>query len=410
MNQQKLAINGVRLRQTLEDLATFGATERQGVTRLALTKEDLQARNYVKEQCDALGMVTTIDDLGVMYSRLEGKDPDQPAIYLGSHLDSVKKGGRFDGVLGVVAGLEVVRYLVEQDIKPECAIVVVNFTNEEGARFEPSMMASGVIAGKFDTNTMLGTPDSNGVTVQEALEDIGFVGLVENRLTDGRAFLELHIEQGPVLEAESLKIGAVDCVVGMSCYEIEIIGESNHAGTTPQQMRRDALTAANGCMTALHEQLGALDSALVYTMGRFNVYPNIHTVIPNKVIFSLEARHQRADILQKVEDIVYEIVNRREIECQHTVKKLWSRETVWFDPELVHRIERAAQTLELPYKRMVSGAGHDAQFISTVMPTAMIFVPSAGGKSHDEDEYTSWEECENGVNLLLETVLELSGS
>ncbi|MBM0065618.1 Zn-dependent hydrolase [Alkalicoccobacillus gibsonii] len=410
MNQQKLAINGARLRQTLEDLSAFGATERRGVTRLALTNEDMNARNYFKEQCEVLGMVVTVDDMGVMYSKLEGKNPDLPAIYVGSHLDSVQKGGRFDGVLGVVAGLEVVRYLVEEDIQPECSIIVVNFTNEEGARFEPSMMASGVIAGKFDKDKMLNTRDTSDITVQEALQDIGYVGLVENRMTHGKAFLELHIEQGPVLEAESLKIGAVECVVGMSCYEIEIRGESNHAGTTPQQMRRDALTAANRCMTALHEKLGKLDPTLVYTMGRFNVFPNIHTVIPNKVVFSLEARHQSAEILQKVEDIIHAIVSGMQGECGQSVKKLWSRETVWFDPDLVHRIEKAAQTLDLSFKRMVSGAGHDAQFISTMMPTAMIFVPSAGGKSHDEDEYTSWEECENGVNLLLETVLELSGS
>ncbi|MFK3936944.1 Zn-dependent hydrolase [Alkalihalobacillus sp. NPDC078783] len=410
MNKQKLVVNGNRLRQTLEDFSHFGATNKQGVTRLALSKEDLEARDYFKEQCEAIGMQVTVDDLGVMYSRLEGKNPDEPAIYLGSHLDTVKKGGRFDGVLGVAAGLEVVRSFVEHDLQPECPIVVVNFTNEEGARFEPSMMASGVIAEKFDTDTMLKVRDSDGVNVREALEDIGYAGAVTNRLKNGKAFLEVHIEQGPILESESLKIGAVECVVGMGCYEIEIIGESNHAGTTPQHMRRDALTAANRCMTALHDELRKLDESLVYTMGRFQVFPNIHTVIPNRVVFSIEARHQNEEVLERVQSIIKGVVRDTQLDCAHTMKKLWSRDTVWFNPELVELIEKSAQSLELPYKRMVSGAGHDAQFISTMMPTAMIFVPSAHGKSHDEDEYTSWEECENGVNLLLETVLELSGS
>ena len=408
MNQQKLVIDDAQLRQTLEDFSAFGATENQGVTRLALSEEDLQAREYFRSQCEALDMVVTVDDLGIMYSTLEGEDPDRPAIYMGSHLDSVKKGGRFDGVLGVVAGLEVARSFVRNKIKPECSIVLINFTNEEGARFEPSMMASGIVSGKFDKETMMGVTDTEGVTFAEALNNIGYVGSIENRLLSGKAFLELHIEQGPILEAESLQIGAVECVVGMGCYEIEITGESNHAGTTPQNMRKDALTTANLCMSELHQRLSSLNDTLVYTMGRFNVYPNIHTVIPNKVVFSLEARHQNEEILQEVEAIIDEIVKQQKSGCSLTVKKLWSRETVWFDSDLVQTIEKSAQSLNLPYKRMVSGAGHDAQFIATMVPTAMIFVPSAGGKSHDEDEYTTWKECENGVNVLLETVLELS--
>ncbi|TSB47320.1 Zn-dependent hydrolase [Alkalicoccobacillus porphyridii] len=408
MKQQKLAINGTQLRQTLETFSSFGATENEGVTRLSLTEDDVQAREYFRTECESLNMQVSVDDLGTMYSKLEGEDPDQPAIYIGSHLDSVKKGGRFDGVLGVIAGLEIARTFVEHNLKPACSLIIVNFTNEEGARFEPSMMASGVIAGKFDKNTMMKKTDTEGMSFAEALSNSGFEGSIENRLTQGKAFLELHIEQGPILEAESLQIGAVECVVGMVCYEIEITGESNHAGTTPQHMRKDALTAANQCLTELHQGLGNIDETLVYTMGRFNVYPNVHTVIPNKVVFTVEARHREEAILQKVEQILGNVIDSMDGVCSYSTKKLWSRETVWFDQKLGQIIEKSADSLNLSYKQMVSGAGHDAQFIASLLPTAMIFVPSAGGKSHDEDEFTTWEECENGANVLLETVLELT--
>ncbi|MDQ0207276.1 Zn-dependent hydrolase [Alkalicoccobacillus murimartini] len=410
MKQQKIAINGQQLQKTLEDFAEFGATDRQGVTRLALSEEDVWARDYFRNQCEELGLYVTVDDLGNMYSTLEGVDRNKPAIYIGSHLDSVKRGGRFDGVLGVAAGLEVIRSIVSHNLQPACSIVIVNFTNEEGARFEPSMMASGVLSGKFEKESMCKKVDTEGISFGDALKRTGYEGSIEHRMSEGKAFLELHIEQGPILEAESLQIGAVECVVGMVCYEIEIQGESNHAGTTPQHMRKDALTAANHCMSEFHTRLSELDETLVYTMGRFNVYPNIHTVIPNRVVFSLEARHQDETVLAEVENIIKKLMDQQQGECTQSAEKLWSRDTVWFESTIVQSIQKSAKTLNYTSKRMVSGAGHDAQFIASMVPTAMIFVPSAGGKSHDEDEYTSWEECERGVNVLLETVLELSES
>lgn len=407
MQRQKLLINGERLKDELERFANFGRTENNGVTRLSLSEEDRLARDYFRSCCEELDLSVKVDDMGCMYATLQGSET-KPPIVIGSHLDSVKKGGRFDGVLGVVAGLEVVRTLIENEIKPHTPITIVNWTNEEGARFEPSMMASGVLSGKFDKSIMLKKVDSEGMTFAEALQSSGYAGEIENRLQEASAFLELHIEQGPILEKEALSIGIVECVLGMTCFDIEITGESDHAGTTPMSMRKDALFAANNLITEIRKRLGTLDSELVFTIGRVNVFPSIHTVIPNKVVFSLEARHKDPEIVSTFKDFVqglpYLGLNEG---CEVKTTKLWERDTVWFEPEINNLLAQSAQSLGYSNKRMVSGAGHDAQFIASYIPSAMVFVPSINGKSHCEVELTTWEDCEKGVNVLLNTVLTM---
>lgn len=409
MQRQKVAVNGERLKNTLERFADYGRTPNNGVTRLALSEEDRLARDYFCSCCRDLGMDIKIDDLGCIYATLEGLE-DKPPVVIGSHMDSVKKGGRFDGILGVVAGLELVRTLVEHNIKPKVPIMIVNFTNEEGARFEPSMMASGILSGKFQKDVMMKKTDVDGVTFMQALQSCGYEGDRSNRLTEASAFVELHIEQGPILEREAKSIGVVECVLGMVCYEIEVTGESDHAGTTPMDMRKDALFATNNLIAEARHELGRLDSNLVYTMGRMNVLPNIHTVIPNKVIFSLEARHTDEDVIASVEKIIQSLPDQAELleGCEVRVTKLWGRDTVWFDKTVCDEVEESVRSLGYSYKRMVSGAGHDAQFLASYIPTAMIFIPSVNGKSHCEEEFTPWEECEKGVNVLLETVIKLA--
>lgn len=409
MNKQQLLINGERLKQSLETFAEFGKTPNNGVTRLSLSEEDKQARDYLRSCFEELGLTVKIDDIGNMYGTLEGTE-NKPPIVIGSHMDSVKRGGRFDGILGVLAGLEVVRTLVDNGIKPKIPVTVMNVTNEEGARFEPSMMSSGILSGKFDKDEMFAKTDVDGITFGDAIKQIGYDGDEENRLKEATAFLELHIEQGPILEKEALSIGVVECVVGMVCYDIEVLGESDHAGTTPMGMRRDALFATNNIITELRERLSKIDDELVFTMGRINAYPNIHTVIPNRVVFSLEARHQDPEAIKKVEEIIHDITKSQgalKEGCEVRIKKLWDRDTVWFDEKLCKLLDDSAKKLGYPYKRMVSGAGHDAQFIQSIVPSAMLFVPSINGKSHDEDELTTWEDCEKGVNVLLDTVLTL---
>jgi len=407
MEGQKLLINRKRLQDSLERFADFGRTESNGVTRLSLSEEDRQARDYFYDCCEELGMAVTVDDLGNMYATLPGRE-DKPPIAIGSHLDTVKKGGRFDGVLGVAAGLEVIRTLVENKVKPAVPITVINFTNEEGARFEPSMMASGILSGKFNKETMLQKTDTDGITFQEALNNIEYAGLKDFRLKEASAFLELHIEQGPVLERENLSIGIVECVVGMVCYEIKVTGESGHAGTTPMDRRKDALFASTNIIAEIRRRLGALADDLVYTIGRMDISPNIHTVIPNKVVFTLEARHKEPAVMQEVEEIIVKLAELSDLEgCSMKAEKQWDRTTVWFDEDILETMEKAVTQLGYSYRKIASGAGHDAQFIASFIPTAMLFVPSINGKSHCEEELTLWEDCEKGVNLLLETVLEL---
>ncbi|WP_273129346.1 Zn-dependent hydrolase [Bacillus weihaiensis] len=407
MQRQKVLINKERLKNDIEKFADFGRTAKNGVSRLSLSEEDISVRDYFCKCCEELGMTVKFDDMGTIYATLEGEQ-NKPPIVIGSHLDSVKKGGRFDGSLGVVAGLEVIKTLIENKIKPSIPITIVNFTNEEGARFEPSMMASGVLSGRFSKAEMLQKTDTSGVSFAEALQASGYYGSKENRLKEATAFLELHIEQGPILESESLSIGIVECVVGMVCYEIEVTGESDHAGTTPMSMRKDALFTATDLLSEIRQQVGIVDPDLVYTMGRVNVTPNIHTVIPNKVIFSFESRHKNPAVIQKVEDIIQRLPSSSMTSgCQVKTTKLWDRKTVFFDESVCQVLEESTKALGYPYRRIVSGAGHDAQFISSYIPSAMIFVPSANGKSHCEEEWTDYEECAKGANVLLETVMNI---
>jgi beta-ureidopropionase / N-carbamoyl-L-amino-acid hydrolase len=397
--------NQLRLQQSIEKFSQFGATENGGVTRLTLSEQDIAARNYFKQVCEQLGLQVVVDDMANMYAILQGETSDLP-IVMGSHIDSVVKGGRFDGILGVLTALEAVQTIIENEIELETPIVIANFTNEEGARFDPAMMSSGVLASKFEKEKMLQSTDVNGITFGQALENSGYEGQIENRLTNALAYLELHIEQGPVLESKGLEIGVVEGVLGMVCYEITINGFSNHAGTTPMPLRKDAMLVATNIIQQLHQSLGQLDDQLVYTFGRMNVLPNIHTVIPNKVTFTLDSRHQSPEIIQKVEEII-KLVAIEQDGCTVEAIKLWGRDTVYFDEAICSQIEQACKDFDYSYMRMYSGAGHDAQFIQTLVPSAMIFVPSINGQSHCEEELTTYEDCAKGADILLETVLML---
>ncbi|WP_391116232.1 Zn-dependent hydrolase [Psychrobacillus sp. L3] len=397
--------NRSRLQELIERFSQFGATVNGGVTRLSLSKEDVLGRDYFCEICKGLGMDIQIDDMANIYATLPGKKDCQP-IVIGSHLDSVEKGGRFDGVLGILTGIEAIRTLKENDVELEVPLMLVNFTNEEGARFDPAMMSSGVLASKFSKEKMLKSLDKNGITFQEALQASGYEGERGSRLTDALAYIELHIEQGPVLAEKQCDIGVVEGVLGMVCYEITVTGESNHAGTTPMSMRKDPMIVASRLISSLHEQLGKIDEELVFTFGRMHVAPNIHTVIPNEVVFSMDSRHQNPAVIRKVEKLLTGLV-LEESGCHIRPVKLWGRETVFFDVAICNEVEKSCQELSYSFHRMFSGAGHDAQYIASFIPSAMIFVPSINGKSHCEEEETTFEDCAKGADVLLATVLTL---
>lgn len=399
--------NKDRMEEKITTLSQFGDTGKGGITRLSLSPVALKAREELIKRCEKLGMNIKTDDMANIYATLPGEE-DLPAILLGSHLDSVIQGGNYDGILGVLTALEAIETIVTDKINHKHPITLVVWTNEEGARFDPAMMSSGVICGKFDKEKMLKSMDTEGVTFGEALEKSGYKGVFENRMQpkESLAFLELHIEQGPVLEAMNKDIGIVEGVCGMVNYEFGCYGQADHAGTTPMKYRKDALYAATKVIEYLHNELDCLDEKLVYTTGRIIASPNIHTIIPDDVRFTLDARHQDPKVIEQVVEIIKR-VPKELVGCEVKYKELWSRKTVTFHKPYVDFVEKNAKECGYSAMRMYSGPGHDAQFVSDVVPTTMIFVPSVKGHSHCEKEFTPNENCWKGANVLLNTVLDI---
>ncbi|CDI50046.1 Zn-dependent hydrolase [Clostridium tetani] len=402
-----LICNKKRLENKILTFSKFGATGKGGITRLSLSEAALQARSEFCKRMKTLGANIVTDDMGNVYATFKGTE-NLPHIAMGSHCDSVVQGGNYDGILGVLTAMEVVETIVTEKIPHRHPITVMIWTNEEGARFDPAMMSSGVITGKFDKSKMLASKDTEGITFGEALDASGYKGDEKNRLNpkDYMAFVELHIEQGPVLESTKMDIGVVEGVVGMVNYEFEFVGQAGHAGTVPQKMRKDALLAASEAIQYLHRELDKLDSKLVYTTGRIICSPNVHTIIPDHVKFTLDARHQDPSVVQQVVEVI-ENIPKELAKCKVSYKELWSRKTVSFNTELVNLVEKNANIYSYPNMRIYSGPGHDAQFVADMLPTTMIFVPSIGGHSHCEIEETPLDNCLKGANVLLQTILDI---
>ena len=401
-----------RMDEKIKTFSEFGDTGKGGITRLALSDEALLARAEFKKRMEAIGATVVCDDMANMYATIAGTE-DIPGIIAGSHLDSVKQGGNYDGVLGVLTAMEAVETIVKEDIAHRHPITVMVWTNEEGARFEPAMMSSGVICNKFDKATMLASEakDIPGYTFEDALKKSGYMGSENNRLSSDKymAMLELHVEQGPVLEDEGFDIGIVEGVCGMVNYEFTFIGQADHAGTTPMKYRKDALYAAVKTIQYLHDELDELDEKLVYTTGKISAHPNIHTIIPDEVKFTIDARHQDPNVIKQVVDIINKIPSEVE-KCKTTYSEAWSRKTVNFTSELVDYVEKSAKEYGYSNKRMFSGPGHDAQFVIDMIPSAMVFVPSIDGHSHCELEKTSVKDCLQGANVLLQTMLYIDSN
>ncbi|SET59987.1 N-carbamoyl-L-amino-acid hydrolase [Natronincola peptidivorans] len=397
-----------RVQNKIETFAQFGDTGNGGITRFSLSKEALQAREEFVKRMEALSAEIVTDDMANMYATIQGTEANLPRIVIASHVDSVRNGGNYDGILGVITAMEVVETIVTEKIPHRYPITAMIWTNEEGSLYPPAMMSSGVVCGKFDKAKMLASKSAEGKTFGEALEESGYIGDEINRLNpkDYRAMLELHIEQGPVLEAEEKQIGVVEGVVGMVNYRIRTYGQSDHAGTTPMQYRRDALLAAASAIKYLHRELDKLDSNLVYTTGEILCHPNVHTVIPDFIDFSLDARHKDPEVIKQVVEVIKNMPKEFD-KCQVKYEEAWARNTVDFNDELVGFVQKSADAYGYSSKKMYSGAGHDAQYVADMMPTAMVFVPSKDGHSHCEPEYTSVEECWRGINVVLQTVLEI---
>ena len=411
MTDKNMKIDGERLWDSLMEMARIGATEKGGVCRLALTDLDKESRDLFIEWCTAAGCSIKIDKMGNIFARRPGRNNDLPPVITGSHLDSQPTGGRFDGVYGVLAGLEVVRSLNDLGYETERPVEVAVWTNEEGSRFAPAMVASGVFGGIYDLDYGLSRADQDGKTMGEELQRIGYAGDEEVGGRDVHAYFEAHIEQGPILENEDLTIGVVTDAQGQRWYELTLTGVESHAGPTPMPIRKDALLGA-ARIVDLVNRIG-LDNAPVAcaTVGMMDVYPNSRNVIPGRVFMTIDFRHPDDDVLAAMDaDLrggVQAIVDGIGLDLE--MEQISYYAPIHFEESCVSAVREGARSCEYSMRDMVSGAGHDACYMANIAPTSMIFIPCIDGISHNEVEDAKPEWVIAGGNVLLHAMLDKAG-
>ncbi len=407
MTESNHRIDGKRLWSTLMEMAQFGATEKGGVRRLALSEVDRAARAHFTALCQAAGLKTRVDAMGNMFARRPGRDASRPPVLIGSHLDSQPTGGKFDGALGVVAGLEVMRALNDHGIVTDAPVEVVNWTDEEGSRFGHGMVGSGVWAGAFSLETAYGWADAAGVTMGAELSR-GMAGPEPAAAFPADAYFELHIEQGPILEREGKQIGIVTGGQGQIWFDGIVYGTESHAGTTPPSMRRDALVAAARIIDLVDRMMRARGEDGRGTIGQLNVIPNSRNTVPGEVRFSVEFRHpDTAEIDRIGAEFPSEAgILARDADVRLDLRELYRIAAQPFDPGCIDIVRRTAARLGFSARDIVSGAGHDAIFVARHVPTAMIFTPCKGGLSHNEAESVEPAEAAAGCQVLFEAVVE----
>ncbi|MFM7011161.1 MAG: Zn-dependent hydrolase [Betaproteobacteria bacterium] len=410
MNATHLAINGPRLMGQLKELAEIGLTDTKACCRLALTDDDKRGRDLVVYWMTELGMTVSVDPVGNIFGVRAGSKPDLAPVMTGSHIDTVRTGGAYDGNYGVLAGLEVVATLNDARQATERSLVVGVFTNEEGARFAPDMLGSLVYVGGMPLEEALDIKAIDGARLGDELVRIGYDGKAELGVHKPHAFVELHIEQGPILDIEGVKIGAVENLQGISWQELTIIGQSNHAGTTPMHLRHDAGYAASAIARFVRDLTRKMGGHQVGTVGKIDLIPNLINVIAARATMTVDLRNTDEGLLKEAELAFSTYI--KELEQSEgvtiTARRLARFEPVLFDAALADRIAHHAQALGLSQRRMTSGAGHDAQMLARICPTSMIFVPSVGGISHNPAEHTESEDLIAGANVLLATLTELA--
>jgi N-carbamoyl-L-amino-acid hydrolase len=389
-------------------MARIGATPDGGVQRLALSDEDKRARDLLVDWLEELELEVTVDAMGNIFGRRAGCEVDLAPVMSGSHLDSQPRGGRFDGALGVLGMLEVMRTLRDHEVETRRPIVIVDWTNEEGSRFSPAMVASGVWAGALDLRWVYDRSDIDGVKLGDELERIGYRGDAPRQSFPVHAYYEYHIEQGPHLEREGKVIGAPQGIVCLHWHDVYLKGEANQVGPTPMEGRHDALCAAAEMILEVEALPREMGGDLVATVGEIQNEPNSRNIIPGDVHFTVDIRSWEDELARRawgvLERTFLALSERRG--CSIEIEETWSVARSSFDPTLVQRVLGTADALGYPSLKMVSGAGHDASYVNRVCPSAMIFVPSIGGRSHVEVEQTRWQDCEAGANVLLHCVLE----
>ena len=403
-----LIINEARLWDTLMETAAMGGLPNGGVARLTLSHHDKRVRDWFTAQCEALGMSVTVDEVGNMFALRQGQNPDLLPIAMGSHLDTQPTGGKFDGILGVLGGLEVLRTLHAAGYTTDAPLMLVNWTNEEGSRFSPAMLGSGVYAGVYSRDYADGRTDVEGEAFGAALEAIGYRGDVKAGDVPFGAMFELHIEQGPILEAENKTIGVVQGVQGMRWYEVTLTGRAAHTGSTPMSMRNNALLGAARVIEGVDRVAHGFAPSAVGTVGFIEVAPNSNNVIPGQARFTIDLRHPDDAALDQMEHEVEACIAdaAATIGLEVEVKRIAKTDAVAFDEQCIDAVRYAADKAGLAARDIISGAGHDAVHVARLVPTTMIFVPSEGGLSHNEAEATASHECAAGVQVLLDAVLE----
>ncbi|HET9147865.1 MAG TPA: Zn-dependent hydrolase [Acetobacteraceae bacterium] len=405
--QSNHRIDDQRLWTTLMEMAQIGATPKGGVNRITLTETDRLGRRRFQDWCEALGLAVRTDSMGNMFARREGRDATRKPVLFGSHLDSQPTGGKFDGALGVIGGLEVMRTLNDLNIVTEAPLELVNWTDEEGTRFGRAMMGSAVWSGVLPEGQVKALRDAEGISVDQALEAIGAVGEEPATLFPADSYFELHIEQGPILEREGCEIGIVTGAQAMVWFEAVLTGQEAHAGTTPPSARRDALAGTARIITLVDELMRERGESGRGTVGRLTVSPNSPNVIPGEARFTVEFRHpddaEIAGLAESFPRQAQEIAEAAGLSL--TLTPVFRVKAIGFDPECVGLVRDAAKKLGYKAREMVSGAGHDAVHVATRLPTAMIFTQCKDGLSHNEAESIRPDDAEAGVQVLLEAVL-----
>ncbi len=405
-----ITIDSERLWKRLMQMAEIGATPKGGVCRVALTEEDRRGRDLFVEWSAALGCTVEVDAMGNVFARRAGQQDQLPAVLIGSHLDSQPTGGKFDGVLGVLAGLEVLETLNDHQITTQHPIEVVSWTNEEGARFAPAMIASGVFSGDFSLEYAYTREDKAGNKLGEELEKIGYKGAQPVGGRPYKATYELHIEQGPILEVEEKKVGIVTGVQGIRWYDLIITGKETHAGPSPMSLRRDPVVGAIPILSAVYElaQKHAPDARV--TIGYLDASPGVRNTVPGQIKISLDLRHPKEANLSSMHEELQMIVHNANADgkLDFRLVDIWYASPVVFDEQCIKTVREAVEVLGIPAMEMYSGAGHDAVYISKVAPTSMIFIPCKDGLSHNELESAEKEDVAAGANVLLQAVLRMA--
>ncbi len=402
-----------RIKRDIETLSGFNDSPGEGLTRFSLTDADRGAREYLRKELIKIGLKVYEDSAGTLFGRMEGTDPDAPVILIGSHFDSVRNGGNFDGPAGTIMGLEIMRVLKEKNIRTKYPIEFVGMIEEEGGRFGAGVFGSRAMTGKVTYEDLKRNKDENGISMAEAFETFGFdphkIDESARKSKDLKAFIELHIEQGPVLENGNIDLGLVDFIVGISEFRVIVRGRPDHAGTTPMHLRKDPLVAASELISEIGDYAVEAGEGTVATVGVLDVKPGAANIVPGEVRLTVDIRSKSADCMKSVRDSIErkldELAKARGVTFE--IDDLLSVNPVTMSPEILSVLKKKADEEGFPYKVMTSGAGHDAMIMASITPTGLIFVPSKDGRSHCPEEWTDYEDLQKGIELICHTIIEI---